>query len=545
MYNDIVKAEAGIIVNRIQHTIEKLLNEEDINNNNLKYNILKKCLEMEKKNFCRDNNNININNENINNENENINEDIPEYILNQIKTNNQLQKILNQKKILYTKLLKNKKFFRVVLSGPEIYDIVCYTLYHYSSWSELPHGLSLGNCWNLYWTYGPPNINYNNIFTFQKINHLINAKTIHRKDLLHKNIMKIRKMNKKLYEIFNIMPQTFLLSKEYMNFVEEFQKCKNDEYNIWIVKPIGRSRGKGIFLTNEIFDVPLNENYLVQKYLYNPLLLDEKYKFDLRIYALVTSVNPLEIFIYKDGFARVSNEIYNMDINNLKTHLTNAAIQNHKALNNNKNYEKIYGGSKISLDMLKYKLFHQYKIDFDNLIWPQIKNIFIKAMISCQNDIPYSMSNFELFGFDIIIDKNYKCWLLEINSSPSLERTNVLDDQIKLPLVDDLLNIINPININRKYLVNMLEKFMKINNKNKENYILNYDKMQFNIDLTNIFYGKMIRKYGEMPKKMGRFEKICPSKESEKLIKMTGGQKLYNGKRKNEKDNYGKLKYGN
>jgi len=49
----------------------------------------------------------------------------------------------------------------------------------------------------------------------------------------------------------------------------------------------------------------------------------------MRIYVLVTSVKPLEAFIFKEGFARVSTEKYcltpeNYD-NNL-IHLTNFSI---------------------------------------------------------------------------------------------------------------------------------------------------------------------------------------------------------------------------
>ena len=65
----------------------------------------------------------------------------------------------------------------------------------------------------------------------------------------------------------------------------------------------------------------------MQKYIQNPLLLGG-YKFDLRIYVLVTCINPLECFVYNEGFARVSTEKYTQtDITNKFIHLTNYSVQ--------------------------------------------------------------------------------------------------------------------------------------------------------------------------------------------------------------------------
>jgi glutathione synthase/RimK-type ligase-like ATP-grasp enzyme len=43
----------------------------------------------------------------------------------------------------------------------------------------------------------------------------------------------------------------------------------------------------------------------------------------------------------------------------------------------------------------------------------------------------YNPSCFEVYGFDVIIDTDFKVWILEINSSPSLARETRLDDVIK------------------------------------------------------------------------------------------------------------------
>ena len=60
------------------------------------------------------------------------------------------------------------------------------------------------------------------------------------------------------------------------------------------------SQGKGIFITKKV-DInafkEMNEHMIVQKYIKNPFLIDE-YKFDLRLYVLVTNVYPLRIYLY-------------------------------------------------------------------------------------------------------------------------------------------------------------------------------------------------------------------------------------------------------
>jgi hypothetical protein len=68
------------------------------------------------------------------------------------------------------------------------------------------------------------------------------------------------------------------------------------------------------------------EHLVVQKYLKNPYLIDEL-KFDFRIYVLVTNVQPLRIFWFKDGLARFASEKYKKsNFNNPFIHLTNYAI---------------------------------------------------------------------------------------------------------------------------------------------------------------------------------------------------------------------------
>ena len=45
-------------------------------------------------------------------------------------------------------------------------------------------------------------------------------------------------------------------------------------------------------------------------FLLQPFLIDG-FKFDLRIYTLVTSCDPLRIFVFKDGLSRFATNRYN------------------------------------------------------------------------------------------------------------------------------------------------------------------------------------------------------------------------------------------
>lgn len=75
---------------------------------------------------------------------------------------------------------------------------------------------------------------------------------------------------------------------------------------------------------------------IASHYIDNPLLINGL-KFDLRIYVAVTSVNPLRIYVYKEGLARFATQKYRTmaqtqtmdDITSKQakyTHLTNYSL---------------------------------------------------------------------------------------------------------------------------------------------------------------------------------------------------------------------------
>lgn len=76
----------------------------------------------------------------------------------------------------------------------------------------------------------------------------------------------------------------------------------------------------------------MQEVSVVQEYLNNPYLIDGL-KFDIRVYVLITSCEPLKIFMHKEGLVRFATQPYtpiemtkDNNTNNLFMHLTNYAI---------------------------------------------------------------------------------------------------------------------------------------------------------------------------------------------------------------------------
>lgn len=181
-----------------------------------------------------------------------------------------------------------------------------------------------GHDWNVLWTCSSckPYL-YEGLNEYQKINHFPMSYEITRKDRLCANIVK---MNEK-YGNFDIIPETFILPDEFTDFNIQFQKYKNKEKNLWIVKPQASSKGKGIYMIDNISEAPIDEPCVVSKYIPNPLLINGL-KFDIRIYVLVTSFDPWRVYVYNEGLARFASEPYELSNvkNNRFAHLTNYSI---------------------------------------------------------------------------------------------------------------------------------------------------------------------------------------------------------------------------
>jgi hypothetical protein len=84
----------------------------------------------------------------------------------------------------------------------------------------------------------------------------------------------------------------------------------------------------------------------------------------------------------------------------------------------------------------------------------------VKSLLGCSVSVPPFPAAFELFGYDIMIDTGGACHLIEINASPSLERSYMLDEVVKQSLIDDILDIVDPPAFDKQQLLDVLAERM-------------------------------------------------------------------------------------
>lgn len=71
------------------------------------------------------------------------------------------------------------------------------------------------------------------------------------------------------------------------------------------------------------------------------------------------------------------------------------------------------------------------------MIWPQFQRQVVCSLESVQDMVEARKNSFEFLGYDFMVDENLKVWLIEINSSPSMDlSTHVTNRLVKLVLND-------------------------------------------------------------------------------------------------------------
>eukprot|EP00756_Hemistasia_phaeocysticola_P005969 Hpha_TRINITY_DN13601_c0_g1::TRINITY_DN13601_c0_g1_i1::g.122805::m.122805/K16601/TTLL4; tubulin polyglutamylase TTLL4 len=319
--------------------------------------------------------------------------------------------------------------------------------------------------WNLLWAKRLQQEDWCRIGRHQRANHFPGTWGIGRKDALSRNVAAMVK--KHGAEHFGFHPRTYILPGDAWLLKAEFDdrsgtRRQGKRGPIFILKPLAAACGKGIRLISKMVPPHRMRPCITQRYIADPMLINSC-KFDLRIYAVLTCVNPLRIYIYREGMTRFATEPYpgGSKIRNRFAHLTNYSI--------NKKSEKFSvaqveeggeedgeaaqadgdAGSKWTLTAFRQWCAANGK-DFTKY-WNQICDVTVKTFLCIERAVHTQMQYmcprnrnacFELFGFDFLIDSSQRVHLVEVNIMPSLNTQSPLDAKIKGNFVADVLTLI-------------------------------------------------------------------------------------------------------
>ncbi|XP_062993001.1 tubulin polyglutamylase TTLL7 [Elgaria multicarinata webbii] len=288
---------------------------------------------------------------------------------------------------------------------------------------------------------------------YQRINHFPGMGEICRKDFLARNMTKMIKSQPQEY---SFIPRTWIFPAEhtqFQNYVKELKRKRRQK--TFIVKPANGAMGHGISLTRNAEKLHSQEHLIVQEYLDKPFLM-EGYKFDLRVYILVTSCDPLKIFLYHDGLVRMGTEKYHppneSNLSQLYMHLTNYSVNKH-----NEHFERDETEDKGSKRSIKWftEFLQTNQLDVSKF-WNDISELVVKTLIVAEPHVlhAYRMCRpgqspgsdsvcFEVLGFDILLDRKLKPWLLEINRAPSFGTDQKIDYDVKKGVLLNALKLLN------------------------------------------------------------------------------------------------------
>ena len=324
--------------------------------------------------------------------------------------------------------------------------------------------------------------------------------------LLFKEINKYTPKSEVIFSsLFNALLNRAIGSKQTINIPKTFNSGKN----MWIIKPVNLNRGRCIKVLDNLelilkemksiqmsrklqtIETSSNNNYLntmhnnnspdknnngvkceyimIQKYLEKPLLYQGR-KFDIRIWVMFMTNRENEVYIFKEGHLKATSLKYNPDSKDLFVHLTNYSVQKH-----NIHFSKIEIGNEIPFYEFQKELDRKNSgKNFRKDIYPKIVRIIRltggAAAIGKMNFMN-AKNCFEIFGYDFILDENYRPYLLEINSNPGLEISSPLINQLLPRMIDDAFKL----TIDEEY--SMSSEFSNQESKFPVDYHMNNENM--------------------------------------------------------------------
>ena len=203
----------------------------------------------------------------------------------------------------------------------------------------------------------------------------------------------------------------------------------------------------------------------------------------------------MKVYVFKEGHLKTCSVDYDVNSKDAFTHITNYSFQKY-----NNNFQKFEKGNEVPF--YEFQKFINEKYPYKNYsikvdLMNKIKEIIILTMRAGKDKINKNNRNyqFEIFGYDFMLDIDFNVFLIEINTNPGLEESSpwikiiiprMLDDALRLTIdqlfdpkydfslnykSEDFENNIQNVNYNLKNNIdpNAVNSYLINNNNNNYN----------------------------------------------------------------------------
>ena len=215
------------------------------------------------------------------------------------------------------------------------------------------------------------------------------------------------------------------------NFTEKVLGENNEE----VKKPHDKNEKK---INKDFSTIYCCEKVIIQKYIERPLLYNGR-KCDMRIWVLVT--HTMKVYFFKEGHLKTCSIPYDIESKDAYTHITNYSFQKH-----NRNFQKYEKGNEVPFyDFQTFldKNYPERKYLIKKHLYTQIREIISISMMSVKDQINKNNRNyqFEIFGYDFMLDEEFNLFLIEINDDPGIEESSPWISIIIPRMLDDALRL--------------------------------------------------------------------------------------------------------
>jgi hypothetical protein len=306
--------------------------------------------------------------------------------------------------------------------------------------------------WDACWYTGMPDVaRFLEAGPDRKINHIPGNAALTLKNRLFESLAAVRDRQEEQYgpdhehvARLDFVPRVYSMPGDY----EALQQAALDDPDrCWILKPKNSSRGRGVRVLKDVTSVPRETKWMVQEYVAKPHTMKQR-KYVLRLYVLISSIAPLRVYLYHQGFAKLASAPYDIDdIENRYSHLTNPDIN---ALNTDADVPVEF------VDLDRYSEWLREQGHDDQALFDRVRDLVTLTAIAAVEPMRERTRKlgvdargcYELLGVDCLIDEDLKPWLLECNLSPSVgvgaapETGSQVEEQIKRQLVTDMAALV-------------------------------------------------------------------------------------------------------